>query len=127
MTRDEQTNAYVLVVDDDIALLRLIRLTLEADGFRVRMARNGLEALQTLEDAGRPDAVVLDLNMPVMDGPTFLHKTRDANVEAPVLILSASPDAGQVAGELAVDAYLTKPFDPIALTDEVSRLVGSRT
>ena len=77
---------WVLVVDDDLYVRRLVERVLRDDGLDVRSAANGSEALGSL-DGEQPDAIVLDLIMPVMDGKTFVRNARDAGVTSPVLIL----------------------------------------
>ncbi len=113
----------VLVVDDDAALLRLLRLSLQDSGFEVSTATNGAEALDRL-GAATPSAVVLDLEMPIMDGRTFYHEMRARGIEAPVLILSAY-DARRAQRELNAEAWMDKPFDPGELSAALCELVGA--
>ena len=101
----------VLVVDDDATFLRMMRLTLEQDGLEVTTATNGARALEELERTGAPDVVVLDLEMPEMDGRTFFREMRSRGYTAPVLILSAY-DARKAYRELEADRFMSKPFDP---------------
>ena len=75
-----------LVVDDDPATRRLLRLALAPYGFAVEEANNGLEALRALREAS-PDVVIVDLAMPVMDGWSFL---REANPHIPTFVLSVT-------------------------------------
>lgn len=111
----------VLIVDDDAAVRRMLRLTLIASGFEVELAENGVAALESI---GRhePDAVILDLEMPEMDGRTFYRELRDRGVEIPVLIVSAygARAAGRELGTPALD----KPFNPDELVKTVRRLVA---
>jgi two-component system response regulator MprA len=110
----------VLIVDDDAALRRMLRLTLMDGGFDVRLAENGRAALEAVAD-DVPDAVVLDLEMPVMDGRTFYHELRDRGIEVPVLIVSAhgARAAGRELGTPAMD----KPFNPEDLVSAVRELM----
>lgn len=110
----------ILIVDDDLALLRTLRLTLSQGGFRVRMAENGRAALQSVIEQ-EPDAVVLDLEMPEMDGRAFYRELREQGLDVPVLILSAhgARAAGRELGTPAMD----KPFNPDELLDAVRQLL----
>ena len=118
----ENTQKRVLVVDDDPAVLRLIALTLRCCGFRVCLANNGWEALQELS-RWRPQVIVLDMQMPLMDGPTFYRRLREQGWEMPVLIVSALSRVA-VARELDAQGYLAKPFLPEDLIAEVQTLVA---
>jgi CheY-like chemotaxis protein len=68
---------YLLLIDDDFTTRELTSHILAADGFRVAVARNGAEALERLRGPERPDLIVLDLNMPVMDGCSFCERLRE--------------------------------------------------
>src|SRR3712207_5379595 len=80
----------VLVVDDDPGILDVLEQALEAEGYRVLMASNGAEALDRAA-RGAPDVTLVDLMMPVMDGPTFVRRLRQmpGGAAIPVIILSA--------------------------------------
>jgi DNA-binding response OmpR family regulator len=110
----------VLVLDDDNALLRLLRLTLTAEGFEVITASNGLEGLEKV-DREPPDVILLDLEMPVMDGRTFFRELRKQGNNTPVLILSAY-GARDAQRELHADGSLEKPFDADVLMNELKQL-----
>jgi DNA-binding response OmpR family regulator len=110
----------VLVLDDDNALLRLLRLTLTSEGFEVITASNGLEGLEKV-DQEPPDVILLDLEMPVMDGRTFFRELRKQGNNTPVLILSAY-GAREAQRELHADGSLEKPFDADVLMNELKQL-----
>lgn len=113
----------VLVVDDDPALTRMLRLTLRDGGFDVCTAANGALALDQISIEQMPDAIVLDLEMPVMDGRSFYRALRKLGIEVPVLVLSAY-GARSAQRELGANAYLNKPFDPEELVSQVRELVA---
>ncbi|HRE79661.1 MAG TPA: response regulator [Opitutaceae bacterium] len=100
----------ILVIDDEVQIRRLLRITLEAGGYSVREAETGLLGLQEAA-ARRPDAVILDLGLPDMDGITTLQRLRGWS-QLPVLILSVRGDETQkiAALDAGADDYLTKPF-----------------
>lgn len=115
-------NALVLVVDDESDLRQLAAGLLTRHGYDVVVARHGLEALEQLCDRC-PDLVVLDLNMPVMDGWQFrAAQQRLAEpqlVSIPVLLLTGVEDADAQAVKLNAAGVLKKPFDPNGLLDAV--------
>jgi CheY-like chemotaxis protein len=109
----------VLVVDDDPDILEALAEILEVEGFSVRRARNGQEALERLDPA--PDLILLDLMMPVMDGWEFaqrLHKL-DPKHQAPVIVLSADRNVSAKAKDIGAVGHLAKPFELNELLDMV--------
>ena len=118
----------VLVVDDDDSVREITQLALEVvAGWRILAADRGAAALE-IARAERPDAVLLDVMMPEMDGPTtFRHLRGDERTrDIPVILLTAKVLAGerQLWDELAIHGVISKPFDPMTLSTEVSRLLG---
>lgn len=105
-------SASVLVVDDDPFLLQNLEILLSREGYAVRCAASGEEALSMLTDE-IADLVVLDLGLPGIDGVTTCRRLR-ARWHMPVLMLTARTDAmDKVVGlEVGADDYLTKPFEP---------------
>lgn len=100
----------VLVIDDEPPIRRLLRLTLEPQGYRIYEAGNGQLGLQEAA-AHRPDVIVLDLGLPDMDGVAVLKRLREWS-QTPVLVLSVRDrEADKVAAlDNGADDYLTKPF-----------------
>jgi two-component system KDP operon response regulator KdpE len=100
----------VLVIDDEAPIRRLLRLTLEPQGYKVYEAGNGQLGLQEAA-ARRPDVIVLDLGLPDMDGLAVLKRLREWS-QTPVLVLSVRDrEADKVAAlDNGADDYLTKPF-----------------
>jgi two-component system response regulator MprA len=101
----------LLVVDDDPSLREALALVLDLDGFDVTTAQDGREAIRTLADTP-PDAVVLDVLMPGIDGLEVCRRMRAAGDRTPVLMLTARAEVGErVEGlEAGADDYLAKPF-----------------
>ena len=115
----------VLIVDDDWGIRDLLELRLGAQGLQTRLAGNGLEALNAVRDF-RPHAMILDINMPMMDGfgvMTRLGRDRMANL--PTLVITARGEAEDVRRALKLGArdYLAKPFDDAALMARLKRLL----
>jgi CheY-like chemotaxis protein len=109
----------VLIVEDDVDIRETLGDLLQTEGYETAAAGNGLEALAAARRA-RPDLIVLDLMMPVMDGWQFRSEQRQdpALAAIPVIVISAS------AGSRAIDAdtYLEKPFSLDRLVEAVARL-----
>jgi DNA-binding response OmpR family regulator len=119
-----ETPRRILVVDDDVAILELVSTRLTLSGYIVLTARNGVEGLRRLNDR-RYDGMVLDLNMPEMDGFGVLECMADLGDAAPpTLVLTASHNAADVqkAVKLGARDYLSKPFDDRQLLMRVGRL-----
>ncbi|MGE3284590.1 MAG: response regulator [Pseudonocardia sp.] len=109
MTSAEHPTA-VLVVDDDPQILRALRITLRASGYRVDTAASGAGALQAAAER-RPDVVVLDLGLPDLDGAEVIRRLRGWST-VPVIVLSARTDSPDKVAALdaGADDYVTKPF-----------------
>ncbi len=116
------SSANILVVDDDPDLLRLLSIRLSAAGYQVATADNGEQALSQLA-VSRPQLMVTDLRMGAMDGMSLFDAVHKANPALPVIILTAHgtiPDAVE-ATKRGVFGYLTKPFEPKVLLEEVQK------
>ncbi|PTL78369.1 response regulator [Vitiosangium sp. GDMCC 1.1324] len=115
----------VLVVDDDPDILEALSEILEAEGFEIRRARNGKEALDRLEP-DPPQLILLDLMMPVMDGWEFAQRMRQkpAVANIPLIVLSADRNVGSKATDIGAVGHLAKPFELNDLLDMVRRSLG---
>ena len=101
----------VLVVDDDRELRDLVTLALLDEGYQVVSASNGAEALQRVQRY-RPDIILLDLDMPVMDGPTFAERYHALpGTHAPIVVFTAGGNAQGCAQRIRAAAYVDKPAD----------------
>jgi CheY-like chemotaxis protein len=113
-------NKRLLVVEDDITARELMSLLLAGEGYRVATAANGADALARLKDSDRPSLILLDLNMPVMDGPTFCARRGTGGAaDIPVVVLSSATDAEEQGRRLGAVRSLNKPVDTIELIDTV--------
>jgi two-component system, OmpR family, phosphate regulon response regulator PhoB len=115
----------LLVVDDDMPLLRVLALHFETEGHPVRVATGGREALVQVR-VRRPDVIILDAMMPVMSGVEVLRQVRhmDHGDDIKVIMLTANPAVEPAAREAGVDAFVTKPFSLPGLSAEVRRLTS---
>jgi DNA-binding response OmpR family regulator len=114
----------ILVVDDDLELLGLIAFVLRQAGYLVVQAEDGPSALAVF-DAERPDLVVLDVNLPRLDGFEVLKRIRQQGSRTPILMLTVrAGEEDQVHGlDLGADDYLAKPFSPRTLLARVRALM----
>jgi len=105
----------VLIIDDEVQIRRLLRVTLEGNGYRVLEAASGQEGLVEAAQ-GRPDVIILDLGLPEMDGTTVLKRLREWS-QAPVVVLSvrdAELDKVSLL-DMGADDFMTKPFSTAEL------------
>ena len=111
----------ILVVDDERAVRESLRRALELEGYEIELAADGNEALYRLEVTEEPDAVILDVLMPGVDGLEVCRRLRRAGSKLPVLMLTARTEVDdRVAGlDAGADDYVTKPF---ALEELLARM-----
>ncbi len=117
----------ILVVDDDVELVGLLRFALAGAGYEVVTAFDGEQALQRFREHA-PELVVLDVNLPLLDGFAVLERLR-RHSEVPVMMLTVrSAEEDEVHGlDLGADDYLKKPFSPRALLARVRSLLRRGT
>jgi EAL domain-containing protein (putative c-di-GMP-specific phosphodiesterase class I) len=115
---------HVLVADDEPAIVEMIRDILEDYGFNVVTAANGSEALRLIEQA-EPEVVLLDMNMPVLDGEGFITAVRERGLRIPIVVMTAGSSAKRWAAQLGADAYLSKPFELANLVAVTNRFATS--
>jgi len=110
----------VLIADDDVDILSLVRVRLERSGYKVISARNGVEALELARER-HPDIAILDVAMPEMTGLEVTRRMREENLDMPVILLTARAGDVDVAdgAEAGADVYVTKPFSPQELESRV--------
>jgi len=113
----------VLVVDDDVDAREVLKVALTADGYGVAAVPNGREALHYLRSHANTCIILLDLMLPVMDGPSFRQvQLRDRSLAwIPVVIMSGALDANQRAREIGARRFVRKPLD----LDEVRQALRS--
>ena len=117
----------ILLIDDVEENREILKRRLERDGFEVITAKNGKEGLDALQDH-HVDLILLDINMPVMDGNTFLKMAKsDTRYSCiPVIILTAVDDMGVVIKSMRAGAcgYLTKPFNMDQIRTQIDHCLG---
>lgn len=117
----------VMIVDDDAMIREIAQFSLEIAGWTVVTANDGREAL-ALAAAELPDAILMDVMMPVMDGPTacVLLAEQPETAGIPIILFTAKVQRSEWREweTLPVAGMLAKPFDPVRLADDVSSLLG---
>ena len=114
----------VLVIDDDRLLCELVRTTFELEGFEVDVAYDVIEAERALVES-RPDAILLDIGLPGIDGIFYLERLRETpqTSRLPIVAISGSEEAGRSAKAAGAQAFLRKPFSPLELIALVTPLI----
>jgi ribonuclease P protein subunit RPR2 len=113
-----------LVIDDDRLLCELVRTTFELEGFEVDTAYDVIEAERVLVET-RPDAILLDIGLPGIDGIFYLERLRETpqTSRIPIVAISGSEEAGRAAKAVGAEAFLRKPFSPLELIALVTPLI----
>lgn len=112
----------ILIVDDDAMIRSLIEETLEEDGYTTMSARNGQDALHLIETT-RPDCILLDLNMPILDGYGVLHGLAERRNTVPVLLMTSDPRGQRLGPADGVIGHVPKPFNLDHLSTAVAMTV----
>lgn len=117
----------ILVIDDEPAIHRLVKIILEQEGFQVEGMEERAEARRSVK-LGKPDVIILDLMMPEVDGFEILKmlKEDDETRDIPVIILTVRilGEDREKALSMGADLYMTKPFEPSQLVEAVRSLAG---
>lgn len=125
----QKTSGNVLLVEDGEDNQRLITHLLRLAGLEVSLARHGQEAVDAMTGGARPDVIVMDMQMPVMDGYTAATRLRELGFTTPIIALTAHAMEGdrEKCINAGCDEYATKPIDRHALVGAVARLIESGT
>ena len=112
----------ILVIDDDPTLIKMIVPFLESHGFRVLTAADGEEGIAILK-AGLPDLIILDVQMPRMNGYTFIFEMKkiSGTKNIPIIVLTAKEGMAEIFKVEGVKEYVTKPFNAEALLAHVKK------
>src|SRR5438094_8308706 len=122
MVTARRSTPNVLVVEDNAILRDALSTVIEHEGYNVEAASNGQEALDRVAH-GPPDAILLDMRMPILDGWGFARELCARGLRVPILVLTAERNAQQCAAEIGAEGYLGKPFAIAELLATLARLV----
>ncbi len=125
------TQYKILIVDDDKFLLNMYSVKFQKEKFEVVVSTDGADALKKLQEGFIPDAIVLDIVMPIMDGIEFLEKMRAEKLaeNTAVLILSNQGQSADIekAKQMGIDGYIVKATTiPAEVVSEVMRILASK-
>ena len=114
----------ILIVDDEEGFRDGLADLLNMEGYEVSVARDAVQAVSTLPDF-RPDVILLDLRMPLLDGEAFLRGIRGlpASREVPVVLISAKEELREIASRYGAAGYLSKPFEAPQLLSLLERVL----
>lgn len=118
----------ILVVDDSKTVRNLVAFILKSEGFKVTTAEDGLDGLEKLYSMQSVDLIISDVNMPRMDGFTFIRSVReqDAYVDVPIIILSTEGQEKDIQTGMSFGAnlYMVKPAQPEKMVRNIKMLLG---
>jgi len=119
----------ILIIDDSELVLAMAKDALEEAGYRVATATNGIEANRFIFSREKPDLIIMDIMMPMLDGnkKAKILKENELSKDIPILLLSSKSDQEmrQLAEESGADGYILKPFTPVEITAKVRRCLAA--
>lgn len=119
---------HIMVVDDSKTIRNLVAFVMKAEGFKVTTAEDGLDAIEKLYNIGHVDLIVSDVNMPRMDGFTFIRtiRTQEAYKDTPIIVLSTEGQEKdiQTGMSLGANLYMVKPAQPEKMVRNIKMLLG---
>lgn len=117
----------VLIVEDEFAIADLLQMVLTDEGYRVLLAANGRQGLERLAEGLRPDLVISDYMMPVLDGPSLIKAMRDSETQRhiPCIIMSSMPEANVRERITGYAAFVRKPFQLAAMVELVASVLNT--
>ncbi|MDE2027135.1 MAG: response regulator [Candidatus Omnitrophica bacterium] len=117
----------ILVIDDEVNLQTMVKMTLQTRQYNVVLAGNGLEGLEQLKTV-KPDLIILDMNMPKMGGLEFYQRIcEDNRPKYPVLVLTARANMEQLFKQFNIDGFMSKPFEIEDLLKEVDTIIAKNS
>lgn len=117
----------ILVVDDEVAISNILKFILIKNGYNVKIANNGEEALLKIKESP-PDLLMIDIMMPKMSGYDVCKKLKEMGLfeKFPIIMLSAKSQKEdfEKAEKIGINYYITKPFSPINVVEKVKKILG---
>jgi len=115
----------ILIIDDSELVLAMAKDALEEAGYLVQTATNGIEANRYIFSKNRPNLIIMDIMMPMLDGneKAKILKENEMSRDIPILLLSSKSDAEmrRLTEDAGADGYILKPFTPIEITSKVRK------
>ena len=119
---------HILIVDDSKTVRNLVAFILKAEGFKVTTAEDGLDGLEKLYAMESVDLILSDINMPRMDGFTFIAQVREQDIykDIPIIILSTEGEERDIqkGTQLGANLYMVKPAQPEKMVRSIKMLLG---
>lgn len=119
---------HILIVDDSKTIRNLVAFIMKKEGFKVTMAEDGIDGLEKLYSADHIDLIISDINMPRMDGFTFIKTVReqDAYRDVPIVVLSTEGKEQDIQQglQLGANLYMVKPAQPDKMMKNIRMLLG---
>ncbi len=119
---------HIMVVDDSKTIRNLLAFVMKAEGFKVTTAEDGLDGLEQLYNGAQVDLIISDINMPRMDGFTFIKTLReqDAYKDTPIIVLSTEGQEKDIQQGMSFGAnlYMVKPAQPEKMVRNIKMLLG---
>jgi DNA-binding response OmpR family regulator len=119
----------ILIIDDSELVLEMARDALSQAGFKVFVSTNGLEANKIIFSQNKPDLIIIDIMMPMLDGSkkAMLLKEWEFSSSIPILLISSKPkeELKSIAASSGVDGYIHKPFSPLDIVGAVTRVLNN--
>ena len=119
---------HILIVDDSKTVRNLVAFILKAEGFKVTTAEDGLDGLEKLYAMESVDLILSDINMPRMDGFTFIAQVREQDIykDIPIIILSTEGEERDIQKgfQLGANLYMVKPAQPEKMVRNIKMLLG---
>jgi DNA-binding response OmpR family regulator len=124
-----ENNNKILVIDDEAHIRRVLEIKLKKQGYQVMMAKNGEEGFEIIQKQ-KPDIVISDINMPLMDGKALCEKTNGLKKDRPFLtiIITAriNPEDRYWIDNMQDTLFMEKPFSPARIVEAVERYIGDQ-
>ncbi|RYY48842.1 MAG: response regulator [Chitinophagaceae bacterium] len=111
---------YILLIDDDADVLKLLEIKLLREGYQVKTLLHGFDLLDTVSES-RPDLIVMDVNMPYIAGSALckILKNNASTATVPIIMFSGNENVEKISSTCGADGFLTKPCDPASLVTAV--------